>query len=364
MKKSEAEARGLKIIGVSADQTPPMPESLADDGPSVGVGPGSSMTLGADSHENSLGRLGRQWVARGMGAADSLSMGFADELSGAMTAGAKAVQHPAQSLADPSSIKNDYIDGRDKYRDTSAGVQKWSSADDPLVGPYAQGQVAGMVPAMMAPGGQAKAAGSAVSIGSRALSALKGLGADAGFGALFGVGSSEKDTPEGVMHDARNSALLGAGLGTVIRGGAAGIRGGANLANSIKNRLLPEAEEGAMRMLPNREYVPSKGDPVVEMPPVEAPAPRMERPAPPVEAAPPAPQKPPPPVPDKISAPVLAPIPRRRVAPKVETPSTAAKTGAERPKAKQEELIAALKEKVNGAPRDSMKTGEIQAPPP
>lgn len=131
------------------------------------------------------------------GAAQSASLGFADELAG-LVGGAKALFTPGQSVAE----------GYRKERDESRALYKAAEEANPKA--YLGGELAGGLATAAIPGlGAAKAA----SLGAKALQAAK-IGAT--LGGVSALGGSEADVTKGQVGQALQETALGAGLGGVV----------------------------------------------------------------------------------------------------------------------------------------------------
>jgi len=187
------------------------------------------------------------------GTAQGLSLGFSDEITGAL-----------ESTAGSLGIVEDktYEQARDEARAANAAAQKanpWS---------YGGGELAGGIGSMLIPGlGAAKLAKGA-STGAKLLSGAK---AGAKLGGLYGAGSSEGETAVDVMKDtaagAGSGALLSSALPGLLSGkvmgkgknmldatkktamaagAGAGIGVGADLAAGGETDLLESAAMGAL----------------------------------------------------------------------------------------------------------------------
>lgn len=137
------------------------------------------------------------------GAADTMSLGLADEGRGFLEALGQAPQRLLQG--NPGAIADDYVAGRDAQREAQATTQEFA----PMA--YGAGTVAGAIPTAVG-GLGAKAAQAATSITGAATQAAKvgaATGAVQGFGSGKGLeGSSKEALRAGIF-----GALLGGGLG-------------------------------------------------------------------------------------------------------------------------------------------------------
>lgn len=125
------------------------------------------------------------------GAAQELSLGFADEIAGA---------------AESAFSKKTYKQARDESRANYAKAE----ADNPAL--YTGGQVAGGLATLAVP----------VGLGARALGT--GLKGAAALGAAYGAGTSDADLTEGDIRGVVGDAAIGAGAGALAHG-AVGLAG-------------------------------------------------------------------------------------------------------------------------------------------
>lgn len=149
------------------------------------------------------------------GAAQGASLGFADELTGALEAGGEALLHPSK-LTELAELYR-------KHRDESRRAYEAAESTNPLS--YMGGQFAGgaaTIP-LMGPAGEA--------------GAFKNILTAAKLGGIQGLGSSEADITKGEIGKAVGDIKTGAELGAV--GGVAGETLG-GIANYLKNKPIAE----------------------------------------------------------------------------------------------------------------------------
>lgn len=128
------------------------------------------------------------------GAAQGLSLGFADELAGILGAGGEAIQNPSK-LGDLAELYR-------KNRDESRELYKKAQEANPVT--YGASEVGGGIASMFVPG----------------LNVGKGIKGAAALGGAMGLGASEADLTKGEIAEAAKDVGKGAALGGVV--GAAG----------------------------------------------------------------------------------------------------------------------------------------------
>lgn len=163
----------------------------------------------------------------GRGAAQGATMGFGDEIQGAVqAAGMKALPDWLGGSDDPRSLADLYREQRDVARKENADA----SAANPKT--YLAGELAGgAAPAIATAGGAAapKAAG----IGQRL---LRAAGTGAKWGAVTGLGDSRADLTKGDIGGAASDTAQGAALGAGVSAGltGAGAAGKAAISGVVK----------------------------------------------------------------------------------------------------------------------------------
>jgi hypothetical protein len=142
----------------------------------------------------------------GYGAAQGATLGFGDEIQG-------AIQATIRKLAedDPQSWGALYAQERDWARNRD----KRAAESNPKT--FVAGSLAGAL-------GTAGAGGGAVRGGTVLARAAKGGALGAGYGGVAGAGASEADTVGGVARDAAGGALLGAATGGAVPLAGAALR--------------------------------------------------------------------------------------------------------------------------------------------
>ena len=151
-----------------------------------------------DRQPQAVSRLQRDRAAFA-GLADSLSMGFGDEIAGAIEAGVRKVQ------GDPRSVGDIYTGFRDKVRQGMEADQAAAPSD------YLQGQVLGGVATLgVGTGGRA-----ATTLGGKV---IQGAKTGAGYGATYGFGSGKG------LKDSLKKGGVGAVTGGTV-GGAIPVAG-------------------------------------------------------------------------------------------------------------------------------------------
>lgn len=165
--------------------------------------------------------------AAGVGALSGASMGFADELAGAVGAGKQAIEN--KSL---EGIGENYRKGREDYRQYEQATRE----AHPIA--TTAGELAGSAATLplLPSGAFAKGAGLAER-------AVAGARAGAATGAIAGLGSSEADLTKGDVGGALRDTAIGAGSGAAF--GAAGNQleaGREALAKGFRQKSLNEAE--------------------------------------------------------------------------------------------------------------------------
>lgn len=155
-----------------------------------------------------------QLDAAGRGALQGASMGYADELAGALGAGGQALSK--KKLTD---LLNDYRAARDAYR------AKDQAAKSKYPGTFVGSQLVGGLAGAMLPMGELGLAGK--------------IAAGAGVGGAAGLGNSQADLTQGEVGQAAKDTALGAGVGAAL--GAA-----SNMIPSAKE-LPAYAEKEAIR---------------------------------------------------------------------------------------------------------------------
>lgn len=236
--------------------------------PAAWAGEGVASLLTGDKQKQ------RELAARAMGGAQSLSLGHADEASGLMAAQPQF----ARALNPFSDVTMEdagdaYRAGQQKYLGMDDAVRAWSSKQDSLVGPYAQGELAGTAAMIATPGGAAKGAGMAAGGLKGLAQSVLGTAAKSGLmGAVAGEGYSTATTPEGVLSDAGDMAQKAALIGGGLRLVPAAVRAVAG----------PQAREALDRALALRQFGKAKNAPkALPSPnPANAPIPAPQAPVP------------------------------------------------------------------------------------
>lgn len=158
----------------------------------------------------------------GRGAEQGATMGFGDELNGALSAIAqKAGEHSDENLTDLYT----------KNRDESRAAMKAAESAHPLV--YGAGNIAGGLGTALATAGTGLA-------GEGVLGAAKAGGA---IGAISGLGNSESNTLPGMASDTLKGAAFGAGTGLGIGAIGKGLAAASDLGAAPK--LIGAFSQGA-----------------------------------------------------------------------------------------------------------------------
>lgn len=152
----------------------------------------------------------------GMTALQGPTLGFADEIAGALQA--PFTRQPGESLGDA------YTRGRDVYR---SGVESYQQ-EQPIGAAVAQG--AASLPLGMLNIGR--------SIAPQAGPVLRSIGAGGLFGAVAGAG--EANTPEDIAQQALTSGLTSAVLGGTTEGVMKAVRPVAGVVKAQAGRIIPE----------------------------------------------------------------------------------------------------------------------------
>lgn len=174
------------------------------------------MPLFKDLRNQMEGKTKLESAARG--AAQGITMGYADEMAGALGAG-KDVITGKSSIKD---VGQSYKKNRDESREEYAKAE----ADNPMT--YKAGDAAGTVGSFFIPG----------------LNAVKGVKGAAALGALAGVGRSAAEDAGGLAKDAAVGGALGAVGGSVAEKVAPKF---ANLAQKMGMKQAPLTAEEELR---------------------------------------------------------------------------------------------------------------------
>ncbi len=185
------------------------------------------------------------WEAAAKGGGQGITLGFGDEINGAIQAGLAKLQGEDGSLGDL------YRRNRDTFRQEDATAEADQGAA------FNIGNVAGGL-ALAPLGGStaaAKLAGYAPRL-ARAVNLLRPGGgalsqivkAGAGLGAATGLGASESDSLGGMARDTVVGGAVGAGAGLAGHLGQQAIEGTGRLLGRAGNKLLGRAEAKAAQM--------------------------------------------------------------------------------------------------------------------
>lgn len=186
--------------------------------------------------------------AVGRGVAEGASMGFVDEIAGALAASMTPERRAGLGrLMAPEGQEDRYAEaaarvGYEDVRDTARRQQREGMARAPgdalagmVVGSLATGRVLPLPPA--------------AGVAER-------LGRAAGGGTIAGVGMSEADTAQGVAEDAAISGGLGLGLG-VAGEGVRRLVG--SVDDAVAARRLARLRQAGIRTVPQRRAVAGRG---------------------------------------------------------------------------------------------------------
>lgn len=156
------------------------------------------------------------------GAAEGASLGFYDEIVGAVNAPIDVLTSRLAAWAE--GVKPEDIDAPSmgdaytQHRDEARTAQKTAEKAHP--GTFTAGQVAGGIGSMLVPGG---AAAKGVASAGKLAKGATAAGKLAGTGALAGMGSSEATDVKGIAQDAASGAGTALATGGALKGlGAAG----------------------------------------------------------------------------------------------------------------------------------------------
>lgn len=159
------------------------------------------------------------------GALQGASMGFADEIEGAVRAGKQALTGPAKVQG-----LNDLMNSYQGYRDQARARAELAKKDNPLS--FTGGEVAGSLASTAVPGlGWANAAKGATTAAR--------LAAAAKAGAVIGAGTSTADLGKGEVQNLIEDTVQGAATGSAVQGA---LSGAGAVAQGIADRFrnLPE----------------------------------------------------------------------------------------------------------------------------
>jgi hypothetical protein len=167
------------------------------------------------------------------GAAQGVSLGFADEITGAGEALLDKIKGEDAPLSDLYA----------KRRDESRANYHKAEEDNPLA--YGAGQVGGGAATMFVPG----------------LGAAKGVKGLATLGGLAGLGSSEADSAAGMVMDTAKGAGLGAATGMIPGLG----RAGKNMIDEVATAPLNAPASGVVpKIMQGVQNVGAKGNEILD----------------------------------------------------------------------------------------------------
>lgn len=201
--------------------------------PVVAATPVTAPTPPAETRSKREGREMNSSVQGLFNALQGPTLGFADEIYGALSAGGKKVAN-VLGIGGGQSFKQDYEEGRDTVR----GATEQFREDRPITATTTS-LMAGAPTVVMAPAKVASGAPAVLGLGSRSLQAAK---TGAAFGAVGGAGESTASDVGGLIEDTLKGAAMSAGLGGAATVGGAGVAAaGSNVAQRISQSSAANA---------------------------------------------------------------------------------------------------------------------------
>lgn len=196
--------------------------------------PAGESMLSGSNRDYQAGRAAPDWKRGLASGANSVLMGFGDEVSGGVGALIDKIKNPA------SGIKDNYIANRDTVRgmqDANREAHPWSAGISDALG---------SLPLMFATGGTGilpQAVRASPGVAGAGANALRAAGTGIGFGAVIGAGGSTATTVSGLADDAVRSGALSGALGGVMSPAAAAV--GAVARNGMQRVSKTSAAEFA-----------------------------------------------------------------------------------------------------------------------